>query len=365
MFTHTKPFKKTFVMIAIFVVAILLTSCAPTLAQNSPTSQPVSQPTPVVVNDQMNAVLSAASFALANQLQLGEDAIELVAIQPTQWPDGCLGVPQPGMMCAMHVVDGYKITLSANGQTNEVRTNQDGSQLVLAEGTTPATAGVSYTLRNGDGCQNFLIADNGVAYGSCDGKLAQTPFVETSRAAELDHFLTTFSTVSLDLPEGSVDLIGTGGTTPSADQQRSISVWAKLVAEETQAGRSSAASELVIGWHREGGLAGFCDDLMVYATGIVRASSCKNGQANDLGESWLDNDQLTQLYQWLDGLNRFEYAPQTEAAADAMTITLDFAGQGTASATEADQKTIESFAENIFSQESGMGAVPSPTDTKN
>lgn len=74
---------------------------------------------------------------------------------------------------------------------------------------------------------------------------------------------------------------------------------------------------------------------------------------------------MTQFYQWLDSLNRFEYAPQTEATADAMTITLDFAGQGTTSATEADQQVIEAFAENVFSQESGMGAVPNPMDIKN
>ena len=357
--------KKPFQVIAIILsLAVLMTACAPSVAQSNPTPQPVLRSTPVVINDQMNSAISAAKFALGEQLQRGVDAIKLTDIQQVQWSDGCLGVQQPGIMCAMHVVDGYKITLSANDQTYEIRSNLDGSQIVPADGSTPNTTGVSFKIQNGEGCQSFLISEsNGVAYGSCNGKLETVPFVEAGRSAELDHFVTTFKSFSFDLPNGTVSLIGSGSTAPSVDEERSLSLWAKLVADETQVGRSSAANGLVIGWHREGGLAGFCDDLSVYTTGLVSASSCRNGQAKDLGQTWLDNEQLTQLYQWIDQLGRFEYDPKTGSTTDAMTITLAFAGQGNTKVTASNQQAIETFTEKLFPESGDMGFVPNLNHT--
>jgi hypothetical protein len=343
----------------ILSLAVLLTACAPSLAQSNPTPQPVLESTPVAINDQMNSAISAAKFVLAEQLQLGMETIKLTDVQQVQWPDGCLGVQQPGIMCAMHVVDGYKITLSANDQTYEIRSNLDGSQIVPADGSTPNITGVSYTIRNGGGCQSFLIAENnGITYGPCDGKLKTVPFVGAGRSTELDHFVTTFKSFSFDLPSGTVELIGSGSTTPSADEQRSLSIWAKLVADETQAGRSSAASGLVIGWHREGGVGGFCDDLSIYETGLVDATSCKNGTATNLGQTWLDNEQLTQLYQWQDSWSRFELNTQTQAQADGETIHLIFDGNGSTQPTGDDQQTVESFAEKLDASMSVGSASP-------
>ena len=366
-FIRINLLKKSFQVIAIILsLAILLTACAPSMAQSNPTPQPVLGSTPVVINNQMNSAISAAKFALGEQLQLGVEAIKLTDIQQVQWSDGCLGVQQPGIMCAMHVVDGYKITLSANDQTYEIRSNLDGSQIVPADGSTPNSTGVSFKIQNGEGCQSFLISEsNGVAYGSCNGKLETVPFIDAGRSAELDHFVTTFKSFSFDLPNGTVSLIGSGSTAPSVDEERSLSLWAKLVADETQAGRSSAANGLVIGWHREGGLAGFCDDLSVYTTGLVSASSCRNGQAKDLGQTWLDNEQLTQLYQWIDQLERFEYDPKTGSTTDAMTITLAFAGQGNTQVTASNQQAIETFTEKLFPESGDMGIVPNLNHTAN
>ena len=124
-----------------------------------------------------------------------------------------------------------------------------------------------------------------------------------------------------------------------------MAAWAQIVADETQAGRSSAAAGLVLGWHREGGLAGFCDDLSVYATGSASATSCKNGKANVLGQTWLTNQQLTQLYQWMDSLQKFEYAPSSQATADALNIQLVFSGKGSTAATQSDMQVID-FSQN-------------------
>jgi hypothetical protein len=133
MFISSKLFNKSaLAMTIILLTAVFLSSCSPPLAQSSPTPQQVLGSTPAVVNEQESAAIAAAKSALAGQLQIDVDAIQLVDIQQVQWPDGCLGVQQPGIMCAMHVVDGYRITLSAKNQSYEVRSNLDGSQIAVS-----------------------------------------------------------------------------------------------------------------------------------------------------------------------------------------------------------------------------------------
>ncbi len=169
-------------------------------------------------------------------------------------------------------------------------------------------------------------------------------------ASELDHYIATLPSIPAKYPNGFVNFIGKGNTEASSSQQRSMAAWADMVANEITAGRSSASNGLVIGWHREGGLAGFCDDVIIYASGAATATTCKSGKAEEVGKIWLNREQLDQLYQWVDNFARFEYNPTTTATADAMTIMLVFEGQGKNSASEDDQAAIASFAQDIYSQ---------------
>ena len=66
-------------------------------------------------------------------------------------------------MCAMHVVDGYRITLSANDQAYEVRSNLDGSQTVVVPGEVSSSAPVK-TQSNG-----IQITDFSSSIGGVDG----------------------------------------------------------------------------------------------------------------------------------------------------------------------------------------------------
>ena len=117
------------IILACAFSALLLTACAAPTAQAAPTPQP----DPTVTNQggmDTLPVAKAKSF-LADKLNINNEPIQIVDVQRVQWPDTCLGVQQPGIMCAMHVVDGFKITLSANNQSYEVHSNLDGSQIVL------------------------------------------------------------------------------------------------------------------------------------------------------------------------------------------------------------------------------------------
>ena len=124
------------VLIDIVLLAIFMTSCQPMSVQANSTPSPDFQPTDIGTIPTVNtdAVIAAAKSALVKQFKVSIDAVKLVDINQVQWPDGCLGVQQPGIMCAMHVVDGYRIMLSADNRTYEIRTNLDGSQTVIVPG---------------------------------------------------------------------------------------------------------------------------------------------------------------------------------------------------------------------------------------
>ena len=96
-FISTKLFNQPAqVLTAILLVAVFLTSCAPPLVQSNPTPQPVLQSTPTVIDDQTSVVTAAAKSALAEQLKIGTDAIQLVDIESVQWPEAAWACNRPG-----------------------------------------------------------------------------------------------------------------------------------------------------------------------------------------------------------------------------------------------------------------------------
>ncbi len=296
---------------------------------------------------------------LAEKSKAAINTIQLVDIQPVQWPDSCLGVPQAGILCAMHVVDGYRVTLSANSLNYEAHSNLDGSQMVFVAGPLLKSTGMSYSLGTGEQCQVFLMAENqDVTFGPCFGALKTAPFSDKIRAEELSHYIQTYQSFSFSLPQGTLNFSGKGSAQASVIEQRSIAAWAQIVADETQSGSFNADGGLVIAWSRSGGLVGFCDELSVYATGSASVSNCKIGQSNSLGQAWLTGEQLTQLYQWLDGLSKFQYSTSSQATADQLTLQLTFTGSGPLTATQDDIQTIESFAEQVYAQISGTQVTP-------
>lgn len=363
------PFGKSIqIFLTLTLMATLLTACMQTTGTSIPAATEPSYPPPVEMGtdvpsypppaeggtrmpDDSGPAIVAATGALAKQLGISADSVQLIFAQSIQWPDSCLGVTPSGVMCAMHVVDGYRIQLSADNMTYEMHTNLDGSQIVRVPGIIPTPVGLSFTIGSGAQCQTFLIKENqDVLHGSCDKPMDTTPFIEAFRNSELEYYITNYNSFALNTPNGFVNFIAKGDIDPTPSQQRSIAAWADMVANEITAGRSSASNGLVIGWHREGGLAGFCDDVIIYASGSATATTCKSGRAEEVGQIWLSGEQLDQLYEWVDNFARFEYNPKTNATADAMTIELIFEGQSKNSASQEDQEAIASFAQSIYTQ---------------
>lgn len=83
-------------------------------------------------NSQPNPAVTAARSALATKLKIQQDAVKLVGLDAVQWPDGCLGVKQPGVTCLQVIVDGFVVILEANGTRYTYHTDETGRQAVLA-----------------------------------------------------------------------------------------------------------------------------------------------------------------------------------------------------------------------------------------
>lgn len=86
---------------------------------------------PVQKDDYPKAVKKAISTA-AEDMQVDESKISVINYEEMDWPDGCLGISEPDVMCTMAIVPGYRVIVSIDGVEYTYRTNDDGS-VVKAE----------------------------------------------------------------------------------------------------------------------------------------------------------------------------------------------------------------------------------------
>ncbi|MBX2996934.1 MAG: hypothetical protein KF893_00380 [Caldilineaceae bacterium] len=289
---------------------------------------------------------------LMQQLHANFDEIEIVAVEENEWPGGCLGLAAENEACTLAIVFGYRIVLAVNGDEYVFRTNQDASVIRL-ESAPEAQIGetvVEWRAPADQLCTVAQIGTEGVAFGLCGGPLMGGHFGMPERMDDLEEFRSAFASFEVDTPAGHVIFSGEGDEEVTAAQQRMIAEWAQLARLEAEAGRSGASWGLVFAWHREGGIAGFCDDLTVYVTGIASASSCAAQQPEDLGRVRLDAEQLEQIFGWVDSLAPFEYEQTDPAVADAMTIRIVFSGAGDEEATDEQIAEIENFAGLLFAE---------------
>jgi hypothetical protein len=81
---------------------------------------------------------------LAGRLGISVGAIEVVSFEQRDWPDSCLGLSLPDMVCAQAITPGYRAVLRAEGREHVYRT--DRTMTVLPEEgagavTTPTAPG--------------------------------------------------------------------------------------------------------------------------------------------------------------------------------------------------------------------------------
>jgi len=252
----------------------------------------------------------------------------VVEVEPTDWPDACLGVHVAGRVCAQRVTPGYRILLEYNDSEYEFHTDELGMNVILAQAPEPEIGlPVLSWQGNEEPCLAGQLGGQGVAYGSCGGAFLGNEYANPDRQEELTTFREAYKPFSADTPAGTITLDGLGSKEASPVEQRAIAEWARSVIAEA-ASQSNDSFGRVLVWHREGGIAGFCDDVRLDTSGILYASSCKGNAPQETKRMFLNSSQLQQLYTFNDRYKAFEYTFSDSAVADKMTTELFFYGKG-------------------------------------
>lgn len=288
----------------------------------------------------------AAKLGLAHEL-----LISVLSAEAVDWGDSCLGVETPGIMCLQVITPGYRVVLEAGGQRYEYHTNATGEQLVLVKPGKPSSNETLPALvwqSPEEPCQRVEISAWQVNYGACDATLSASR-LDGVRLAEMANTLAAYAPFEAETPSGWISFQGQGSLLAGPAEQRALAEWARLVLLEAQSGRSTADQGLAMAWHREGGIAGFCDDLLVYAYGAVQATNCKTSPAV-ARTLQLDAAQLEQLFVWLDGYLPIQDYQTDPATADAMTVELLLNGTGSRAASDEEKQALIDFASALYAQ---------------
>lgn len=98
-----------------------------------PVEEPVEEPAEEPAEEAGDTATAAAVAHLANELGVAEADIEVVSAEATEFTDSCLGLGGPEESCLQAITPGWSVMLSAGGQDYEVRTDETGEQVRLAE----------------------------------------------------------------------------------------------------------------------------------------------------------------------------------------------------------------------------------------
>jgi len=212
------------------------------------TTMPTSTPLPTQ-SDQPASNISpaqeAAVLSLSAQLALPVDQIRVVRSEAVEWPDGCLGLAGPGVMCIQVITPGYRVTLEANGQTYLYHTNTDGSLVILNPGAPPTYGAPVFHWSREGGIAGFC--DEATVYESGAVELTSCRPGGVVTAGQLHSWLTPkdvatfeawrakFGVVTIEMKDDAVAdamstslvLTGTGTAQPTEAEQQALLAWAQ------------------------------------------------------------------------------------------------------------------------------------------
>ena len=310
-------------------LALIFSACTP---QAEPTRQPVfpvedsnagPKPTRTPAPVKLTSAQAAAFAALAEIAGLPTDKIKLISTEAVTWSDGCLGVQRMGVMCTQALVEGYRIVLEADGKQYEFHTDQDGSAVVLAVDDAS------------DLLEDALVAQLAENLG-LDNKQVS---VASNEAVEFGD-----ACLGVSMPEIMCAQVLTPG--------RTIVLEANGVQYEYHVsadGSHIQPATLALTWKREGGIAGFCDNMTVFLSGEVYTATCKGDGKMGTFATLLSKPERDQFAAWAKEFGQAELdASDPEGVADRMVVTLSFNGKGSGNLLPADEEALFQWAQALY-----------------
>lgn len=295
-----------------------------------------------------------ARQSLAEQLELDPKAVTLVHIERQTWPDNCLGLETAGQDCSGGKVKGYLVSLQVGEKRYTYHTDEAGGLLLLAQApeVTVPDALLTWRQSSANGCESAVIGLEQVAFGACDGAQVGARISDERRLLEAHYLYDKYRSFSAETPAGEVQFTGIGAITATPSEQRMLAEWARLVKSEASGEEGNVASSLVFSWQRQGGIAGLCQNVSVFLTGVTYVSACQTDPPRVTSQLWLTANQMRTLYAWVDSLQTFEYVQSDPATADGMTTRLLFSGAGQEIAGDFEKTRLSELAAELALQAS-------------
>ncbi|MFN3742326.1 MAG: hypothetical protein ACK4VW_06610 [Anaerolineales bacterium] len=206
-----------------------------------------------------------------------------------------------------------------------------------------------FTWKSTSPCAFLTVYEDSVTFGECDAspRLLSAPMAGEIQQQVIE-WANTYASFEEETPAGKILLQGKGKTIPLPSIVRQMAEWAKKQWETVTSGRAGAAWGVVFTYSRRGGFAGFCDDLVIYATGEAILTSCKGNRELHLR---LSNEQLQQIYTWIDQFAAYEFRyADPPRVADGMEITWTFEGRGTQPLDAVTLQEMQEFLSALLSK---------------
>ena len=273
----------------------------------------------------MTPAVSAAITALSGILSLPPGQIAVVSTEAVEWPDGCLGVQKPGVMCTQAIVPGYKIILEANDEQYEFHTDEDGSVVVQVAETVFGSLEEQVV--------NQLAANLGL--DESDISIVSNSGVEFADAC-LDVAMPNVMCAEVVTP-GKIIVLEADGV----QYEYHVSTDGTTVQPAT----------LALTWTREGGIAGFCDSLTVFLSGEVYGEQCRSEPNGSMGTfaDLLSATEREQFDTWVKELGQVDLdASDPKGVSDRMEVKLTVYGNGSGLLGKTDQQEILLWVQNLY-----------------
>ncbi len=333
-------------ILATALYLLVLSACVPQSAANlpqaaTPTSAPLDTPsvpaapthipvdTPPVQppsnsgSGDLTPAQQSAISSLSGTLNVPANQIRIVSTDAVTWPNGCMGVQRIGVMCTRDQIPGFRIILEANGTQYEFHTNQDGSMIVPG-------GGIQASGPAQDAVRKYLASMLGIDAGQ----------------------ISVVSDAEVEWPDSCL------GAQPSGMLCAQIVTPGHLIVLEANHvqyeyhtnddGSEIQPATILLTWKQSGGIAGRCDEMTVYLSGEIHASSCTQTKDTSMKDLFTVDDQ-SQLDNWSAKFgNVLIDLSDPKGAADAMTRTMIFNGNGIGQPSQADQQMFYNWAQMIF-----------------
>jgi hypothetical protein len=111
----------------ILILSLVCASLVLAACGGSGTEIAVTQVIPVLENVLPPDVALNIRNQVSQILGVPVESIELNSIEPMDWPDGCLGLPEPDEVCTEAITPGWLLVFSADGQEYRFRADQTGT----------------------------------------------------------------------------------------------------------------------------------------------------------------------------------------------------------------------------------------------